>query len=198
MSTTTLLIIIGAGVLAILIAVFVVVRLRSRKKAKSLQENLNKYKKENEGSIENDARISLPSENARIENKPANEIPTRDEGNNIDVQVNKTINKSGAIVEDYVPDVEQPLPSMYPKMTETYDDMSFEENSYAETYKSSENMYQSNPFQQEDDFDKFMNEHSYSRKVFNKTLLDKFKKLPPDVRMLLLSNVFDRIDDDKK
>jgi len=47
----------------------------------------------------------------------------------------------------------------------------------------------------EDDFEKFMNEHSFSRKVFNKPLLERIKKLPPDIRMLILGNVLDRIDD---
>ena len=45
------------------------------------------------------------------------------------------------------------------------------------------------------DFEKFMNEHSYSRKVFNKPLLDKIKSLPPDVRMILLGNILDKHND---
>ena len=51
----------------------------------------------------------------------------------------------------------------------------------------------------ERDFEKFMDEHAFSRKVFDKTLLDKIKKLPPEIKSIIMGNVFDKFngDDDK-
>ena len=79
------------------------------------------------------------------------------------------------------------------KSEENLNDLSFLEGNEEDSYLP-KNFYNKET-QQIDDFDKFMEEHSYSRKIFNKPLLEKIKKLPPEVRMLLLSNVFDRIDD---
>ena len=46
-----------------------------------------------------------------------------------------------------------------------------------------------------DDFEDFMNEHAYSRRIFNKDLLSKLRDLPPEIKAVILSNVFNKYDD---
>lgn len=182
MNKTTLLIIICVGVFVALVGFIVVVRIFNRKRFKRLQENLKKLNQEKE-DMEHDDKLSLPKE----ENMGTSYEPI--------IQDTQVEGDKKPIIEDYVPDNEPQFQNMYPKMSEVDFDNEFEDtdNNYSNTYERPKSIKEP-----EDDFDKFMNEHSYSRKVFNRPLVEKIKKLPPDVRMLLLSNVFDKYDDDKK
>ena len=40
-----------------------------------------------------------------------------------------------------------------------------------------------------------MNEHSYTRKILDNDIIDKLKNLPPEVKAIILSNVFNKYDD---
>ena len=169
MSTATLLIIIGGCVLGLILVLIIAGRISSGRRSKKLQDNIKKLNSEKE-KIENEVKVTLPSESEEI------------------LENYQTVGQP--IVEDYIPEVEgesldvQPEPAFDP----------FDLNSFQM------NEPQTQPIQtmtKDDDFEKFMNEHSYSRKVFNTSLVEKIKKLPKDVRILLLSNVFDRFDDEK-
>ena len=48
-----------------------------------------------------------------------------------------------------------------------------------------------------DDFEKFMDEHAYSRKILGKDLRNKLRGLSPQVKALILTNVLNKFDDDK-
>ena len=45
------------------------------------------------------------------------------------------------------------------------------------------------------DFETFLNEHAYSRKIFDKTLLEKIREMPPEMKAIVLGNLFDRFND---
>lgn len=175
MNTTTLIILICAGVLFLIVGFIVIIRLNNGKRSKKLQASLKKLNQEKE-SLEKDNKVFLPKEDelytsANIENTVGLE------------------NDKSPTIEDYVQDeqAQEEIPS------EISEDFKEEFNT---VYNPMGNKSQEFKLK-EDDFEAFMNEHSYSRKVFNKPLIEKIKKLPPDVRMLLLSNVFDRFDDEK-
>ena len=45
------------------------------------------------------------------------------------------------------------------------------------------------------EFEDFLNEHALSRRILNKDILEKLKDLPPDIKAIILSNVFNKYDD---
>ena len=47
------------------------------------------------------------------------------------------------------------------------------------------------------EFEDFLDEHAFSRKVFDKNLLNKIKKLPPEIKSVIMGNIFDKFNDDK-
>ena len=164
MDTTTLLIIIGASVLFVIILLITFSIISGKRKSKKLDENLKKIRNENE-SFDNDNRITLPDDDYLQEKKES------------------VSEEKGAVVEDYVP--------------ETLNDREIKEEIKEQPFNNNDlnfDMNNLNTKENDLDFDKFMNEHSYSRKIFNKPILDKIKSLPPDVRMLLLSNILDKHD----
>ena len=46
----------------------------------------------------------------------------------------------------------------------------------------------------DNEFESFMNEHAFSRKVLDKNLVDKIKRLPPELKAIILNSVFDKFD----
>ena len=48
-----------------------------------------------------------------------------------------------------------------------------------------------------DDFEDFMDKHSYSRLFADKTLYEQIKDLSPELKAIIFSGLFKRIDDDK-
>lgn len=174
MNKTTLLILIGVGVFVLLIGFIIIIRINNRKRFKKLQENLKKFRQENENLSQED-KISLPKEED-FDMSSSSDIDFSNKDFGLDEEQGK--------FEDF----------------QSVDTSPFSDLNEFSNNELSEVQFDIKPTlsKSDDDFEKFMNEHSYSRKVFNKPLLEKIKKLPPDVRMLLLSNVFDRYDDDKK
>jgi len=184
MSTTTLLILIGAGVVVLLIAIIIFSKISSANKAKKIQDSIKKLKEEKQDFEQVDSKISLPEEPSTFEEKSVEEvfIPSAVVKNVVN---DEDIANKGGLVEDYIQDQSVECP----KTEGLFDKNDFD-------IPDSDNDFEYKPNQPvEDDFEKFMNEHSFSRKVFNKPLLERIKKLPPDIRMLILGNVLDRIDD---
>lgn len=176
MNTTTLIILICAGILVLFIGFVVIVRLNNGKRSKKLQDSLKKVNQEKQDLEQND-KIHLPKENTTF--------------TSADLENNGVFkSEKSASVEDYVTD----MPAQEEINFENSQEFKPEINT---VYNPMGNTFPEYKSKNEDDFEAFMNEHSYSRKVFNKPLIEKIKKLPPDVRMLLLSNVFDRFDDEK-
>ena len=52
----------------------------------------------------------------------------------------------------------------------------------------------SSKYMKKDEFEEFLDEHAYSRRIINKDLMNKLKSLPPEVKAVLLSNLFNRYD----
>lgn len=47
----------------------------------------------------------------------------------------------------------------------------------------------------DDEFEKFMDEHAYSRRVFDKSLLKEINELSPRMKAIMLTKAFDKFDD---
>lgn len=47
----------------------------------------------------------------------------------------------------------------------------------------------------DDDFEDFLNEHSFTRKVLDKDMVAKLNSMPPEVRAMILGNMFNKFED---
>ena len=170
MSKTALICIICAGVLLFFILMIVLIRRSNKKRFNKLQENINKYKQENQEFDKNN-KITLskeaeePKEQAQEENAQPKEEP---------------------VIEEYIDD-------------------RFLRNQPQREHMNRRTMLARNPnlqmqnnrnfSQKQDDFEQFLDEHAYSRRILNKDILSKIKDLPPEVKAVILSNVFNKYDD---
>ena len=168
MSTTALICIICAGVLLFFILMIVLIRKSNKKRFNKLQENINKYKQENQEFDKNN-KITLskeaeePKEQAQEENAQPKEEP---------------------VIEEYIDDRflrNQPQRERVNRRTMPARNPNLQ--------------MQNNKNFKQDDFEQFLDEHAYSRRILNKDILSKIKDLPPEVKAVILSNVFNKYDD---
>lgn len=198
MSMPILIGIICGGVLILLIIPIIFIRKANKKRFKKLQENLKKYKQEKE-ELEHDDKITLskdptePDPFKTLEEKPEEKA---------DKKENKaeSANKNGPIIEDYVTSSQtksQARRDQTIRTTMTKQPRNVENKSLADFFASERaKINQSSAkSEQKDDFEEFLDEHAYSRRILNKDILSKIKDLPPEIKAVILSNVFNKYDD---
>lgn len=171
MSGTLLYCIIGGAVLLILIVAIIFIRRSNKKRFQRLQENINKYKKENE-AFDNDNRIVLSKDEPESEKQEAQPVVHTKPEN--------------AVIEDYYEEPPKPI-NQNRKSSNQYN---YRRNNIKNAVKSQNQS-------EDDDFEQFLNEHSYSRKILSGDLISKLQDLPPEIKAVILSNVFNKYDDDK-
>lgn len=191
MDLTTILIIIGAAIIAILIIAVIFIRISNKKRFKKLQDNIKKYKAEND-NFGNEVNVKVSDDKtATVENPtmveqyvPENEVPS--------------YQNNPPIIEDYDVDVEDDdddIPDFIPRRRNRDE----RRNVYGRDRRASSMLnrthYESNDNDEYDDFEEFLNEHSYSRRILNNDLIKNLKDLPPDIKAIILSNVFNKYDD---
>lgn len=191
MDLTTILIIIGAAIIAILIIAVIFIRISNKKRFKKLQDNIKKYKAEND-NFGNEVNVKVSDDKtATVENPtmveqyvPDNEVPS--------------YQNNPPIIEDYDVDVEDDdddIPDFIPRRRNRDE----RRNVYGRDRRASSMLnrthYESNDYDEDDDFEEFLNEHSYSRRILNNDLIKNLKDLPPDIKAIILSNVFNKYDD---
>lgn len=169
MSGTLLYCIIGGAVLLILIVAIIFIRRSNKKRFQRLQENINKYKKENE-AFDNDNRIVLSKDEPESEKQEAQPVVHTKPEN--------------AVIEDYY---EEPPKSINQNRKRS--------NQYNYRRNNIKNAVKSQNQSEDDDFEQFLNEHSYSRKILSGDLISKLQDLPPEIKAVILSNVFNKYDD---
>ncbi len=169
MSGTLLYCIIGGAVLLILIVAIIFIRRSNKKRFQRLQENINKYKKENE-EFDNDNRIVLANDEPESEKQEAQPVVHTKPEN--------------AVIEDYYEEPTKPI-NQNRKRSDQYN---YRRNNIKNAVKSQNQS-------EDDDFEQFLNEHSYSRKILSGDLISKLQDLPPEIKAVILSNVFNKYDD---
>lgn len=169
MSGTLLYCIIGGAVLLILIVATIFIRRSNKKRFQRLQENINKYKKENE-AFDNDNRIVLSKDEPESEKQEAQPVVHTKPEN--------------AVIEDYYEEPPKPINQNRKRS-----------NQYNYRRNNIKNAVKSQNQNEDDDFEQFLNEHSYSRKILSGDLISKLQDLPPEIKAVILSNVFNKYDD---
>ena len=174
MDTVTLLCIIGGGVLFLIVVAVVLIRRSNKKRFQKLQQNLNKYKAENQ-EFEHNAKITLAKDE---EKKPEEKVEEKEEV------------KQEPLIEEY--DEEPvPVPTQRRRRRDIDDDFaSFLEGNSLQNKRPSTSKQSTT-----DDFEDFLEEHAYSRRILSKDIRSKLQDLPPEIKAVILSNVFNKYDD---
>ena len=168
MNSRTMLILIGVVVVAIIVIAFVFLRMSNAKKKKKLLENLDKINQEKKAQINEE--ITLPTSSTG-ENVSKDELMGK-----MEVPQVEEIPE-----EEYEePEPQEPIEEDYPRMPE---------RSFANTI--------SPEIDRDREFERFLDEHGYSRKIFDKTLLEKIREMPPELKAIVLGNIFDRFNDER-
>lgn len=191
MNTIALLCIICGGILLLFIVAIIFIRRSNKKRFQRLQENLNKYKEENK-NFEQDNKITLSKE----PEAPQNENIIQETREPADIKLENTQQENTEksqqpIIEEY--DGWHDEPKEYKRKPQSISNEDFfkdELRKFIETNEKSKKKPDKT-----DDFEDFMNEHAYSRRIFNKDLLSKIRDLPPEIKAVILSNVFNKYDD---
>lgn len=191
MNTIALICIICGGILLLFIVAIIFIRRSNKKRFQRLQENLNKYKEENK-NFEQDNKITLSKE----PEVPQNESVTQETSEPINIKLENTQQENTEksqqpIIEEY--DGWHDEPKEYKRKPQSISNEDFfkdELRKFIETNEKSKKKPEKT-----DDFEDFMNEHAYSRRIFNKDLLSKIRDLPPEIKAVILSNVFNKYDD---
>ena len=191
MNTIALICIICGGILLLFIVAIIFIRRSNKKRFQRLQENLNKYKEENK-NFEKDNKITLSKE----PEAPQNESVTQETREPADIKLENTQQENTEksqqpIIEEY--DGWHDEPKEYKRKPQSISNEDFfkdELRKFIETNEKSKKKPDKT-----DDFEDFMNEHAYSRRIFNKDLLSKIRDLPPEIKAVILSNVFNKYDD---
>lgn len=191
MNTIALICIICGGILLLFIVAIIFIRRSNKKRFQRLQENLNKYKEENK-NFEQDNKITLSKE----PEAPQNENIIQETREPADIKLENTQQENTEksqqpIIEEY--DGWHDEPKEYKRKPQSISNEDFfkdELRKFIETNEKSKKKPDKT-----DDFEDFMNEHAYSRRIFNKDLLSKIRDLPPEIKAVILSNVFNKYDD---
>ncbi len=191
MNTIALICIICGGILLLFIVAIIFIRRSNKKRFQRLQENLNKYKEENK-NFEQDNKITLSKE----PEAPQNENIIQETREPADIKLENTQQENTEksqqpIIEEY--DGWHDEPKEYKRKPQSISNEDFfkdELRKFIETNEKSKKKPEKT-----DDFEDFMNEHAYSRRIFNKDLLSKLRDLPPEIKAVILSNVFNKYDD---
>ncbi len=191
MNTIALICIICGGILLLFIVAIIFIHRSNKKRFQRLQENLNKYKEENK-NFEQDNKITLSKE----PEAPQNENIIQETREPADIKLENTQQENTEksqqpIIEEY--DGWHDEPKEYKRKPQSISNEDFfkdELRKFIETNEKSKKKPEKT-----DDFEDFMNEHAYSRRIFNKDLLSKLRDLPPEIKAVILSNVFNKYDD---
>ena len=173
----TLLICIIAIVLVAVLTIIILIRRSNKKRYKRLQENIDKMKKQKNQDI--DDRITLSRKNEMLDDhfellkKVEPKIETLDAEANLEEDKNDNI--------DEILNVNQGIQTQQ----------------VPPTAPAGHSMQKVKKTPRVDDFEKFMDEHAYSRKILGKDLRNKMKGLSPQVKALILTSVLNKFDDDK-
>lgn len=169
MNTLHILLIVGGGILLLLILFIVCVRLSNKKRFNRLQANLKKIEAEKE-SFDSDQHINFDDIFKEIDEKAL----------------------ENALVEDYIPENQEKSQDL--NQEEKIDKIKTVGDELQKDNFDLEKEKQKHRRNRDKEFDDFLNQHAYSRKILDKNMLDKLKKLPPEIKTTLLNSMFDKFD----
>ncbi len=199
-----ILIIIGAVVVVLIVALIIFLSISNKRKSKQLQDNLKKYKQETKDK--ENTSITLSTDEVG-QNLSEDELLSDDF-----LETPKEEEKENEF-EDFDFNFDDFLPKNFGKEPNFNNDRDrlrepdrfrndrrprgFEERDFRRR-RPDKFRNERNRNDRDDDFEQFLNEHSFTRKVLDKSLISQIQKLPPEIKAVIMSNVFDKFNDDNK
>ena len=181
MNKNTLIIVIVCGIVCFFVLSIVIIHLLNKRRNKSLENKLKEFKIEEKKSTEGQkVIISKEQTSQTIEN--LNELQEKE-------QQDKDVNISRPIIEDYIDSQEY----VYPQNNNTNNKL--KKNNIKKSNTKPNSIKKDNNELRDKEFEDFLNEHDYSRKIINHDILEKLKDLPPEIKAIILSNVLNKYDD---
>lgn len=168
---------IAGGVLLFIILLAIILHIRGKRKVKKLDENIKNLQKERQ-SLEEGGTLTLAVDE-EVKESPSEE-PKEEEFDLFEG-------------EEKTPQ-EEPAPQI--KENEAFDEDSFDD--FLRELEEERREKKPRPLhrkKENDDFEDFLDKHSYTRRVIDKNLLKKLQSLPPDVKALVISSIFTRPKD---
>lgn len=171
----TIILSIAGGVLGLIILWVIIALIIGKKKKGKLDQNIKKLKEEKE-NLEKGGTLTIASE------KPEEKLPQE------------------AKIEELeeIQEVEKPLP---PEETQIPETLNFgDDKSIDDFFKDLDNFDKTpeKPIKKRkksDDFEDFLDKHSYTRRIIDKNILKKIQELPPEIKAIVISNIFSRPQD---
>ncbi len=199
MSMPVIISLICGGVLIVLTIAVVCIRMANKKRFNKLQENLKKYKEENE-QLDKENKVILSKEPEPDKPLPVSDEKVAESKQEQQESYVEKENKQGPIVEDYIssntiqfrPTKEQAVHTFRDREAVNFSNKNLNDNYTSEYERRNSNSYRK---EQSDDFEDFLDKHAYSRRILNKDILSKIRQLPPEIKAVILSNVFNKYDD---
>ena len=164
--------IVCVAIVLVAVLAFVIVKKKRKKTTKKLDDKISKLKKEQDALSQKEIEF----DNDQKEKDAFSHIKLTD-----DIE-----EELGMKEESFVPNVDNEL--------------EIEQNKYGHFQKVPPRFGPPPPFRKtkrntrDDDFEQFLNEHSYSRRIFDKTILDSIKDLSPKLKAIIIGNLFDKYD----
>ena len=186
----------------IICLLFLYKKLKSKNSKSKLDEEINRYKNMNKG----DSYNSQSADNAKESKKIKKEQKVQIKQQKAKEKTLKLQEKLKAKID--VENLEQQEENNENEdFQNLFNETNFEKN--MEYNKANENIFDDNlnndffkrkkniekKIDRDEDFDKFMDEFSYSRAPKNKSLLEQIEKLPPKTKAIILNNIFNKFDD---
>lgn len=180
----TIILSVVGGVFGLVILWAVIAHVIGKKKEHKLDENIKKLKDEKK-TLDDSGVLTIASE--KIPNGA-----TIEEG----VLEDENISKPEEIVDEKIVDEKQP--DEIDKSVRTFDLPNSEK--LDDLFKSFDNFGKNQEKtikkrKKKDDFESFLDKHSYTRRIIDKNILKKIQELPPEIKAIVISNIFTRPQD---
>ena len=170
-------IIIGAVALVLIIVLAVFLSSKKKKKrSKKLDESISK----------------LQNEKAQIDQKQQADEAQRKED---EAFKNITLTED---VEDEFKDLFTPPPMEAPEEEDfdlpDFEKVPFKSSGFDDDFFKKIDQQPEKPKTRDEEFEEFMNQHSFSRRVLDNEILGQIRKLPPKVKAIILGNIFNKFE----
>lgn len=185
MSSSTIIILVACGVFLLIVLAIVLVHLSNKRRSNNIDSQLKQFKSE-QTSAPIDEKIILSKDTPVQTYENVKDAEEKKEV----VEAEEKQSSGPPVIEDYINSQEY-----LGRSTNTNKKITTKPKPYIR--QSNDRIKPNNMSDQmrDKEFEDFLNEHALSRRILNKDILEKLKDLPPDIKAIILSNVFNKYDD---
>ena len=185
MSTMSIIIIVTVAIAMVFAIAIFSIHMTNRKRNQNLEAKLKQFKQE-DAETKIDEKVTISHEKTVNTNQNLNE-----EKQDHTAQVTAD-QKRIPIVEDYDPRENSPKLNLKRQMSQytSLPKMRYQNNQIYGPRNSDSRQ------QHDREFEEFLDEHAFSRKILNKDILENIKDLSPELKAIILTNILNKFEDE--